>query len=94
MDANKMLKHLFFISSSFGLLLAAILLMGAPEGAERVLLYSTLLPLGLGCPLLAGGCLLHDRLESRRPGAALLLRFGGAGLFWSAAAFIIRRHCG
>ena len=93
MNANRTLKHLFFISSAFGLASLTSLLI-APKGASSVLIHSLLLPLGILCPIISGGCLLHDRFELRKPWAALMVKLGGLGLFWSSVLFFIRKHWG
>lgn len=92
MNTERTLKHLFVICSSFGLLLCALLLLGNSNGIAPVFLYSLLLPLGIVCPLISAGCLLHERWTIKKPLAALAVRLAGLGMFWSTVAFFIRKH--
>lgn len=95
MNADRTLKHSFIISSFAGIVLCIALVMGIPQGSSSVLFYNLLLPFGIACPLISGGCLLHDRLEhGNRPTTAFLIRLAGYGLFWGAAAFVSRRFWG
>lgn len=85
MTGNKNLFCVVCIPFVLSIFLAVAALGGASSSFGYGCLYLVLLPLGVVCPLLGAGCLLHDRMEDRFPRAARALRRAGY-LFVAALA--------
>lgn len=81
MNMNRNLVYAICIPFFLSLPLLALTLSGTPRSLGSGYLYLILLPLGIACPLLATGCLLHDRIQERMPRAAAALQHAGELLF-------------
>lgn len=81
MSMNRNLIYAICIPLFLSLTLLAPAFSGSPRSFNSGCLYLIFLPLGLACPLLGAGCLLHDRIQERMPRAAAALQHMGELLF-------------